>query len=246
MVGNDAQPARTTATVLLVVHLDSAHQRVDVVSLPRNLMVTSAGGTQQRLSRVYADGGPASAVRSVEDLLGIRIDHVALTRLGGMSRLIDMLGKIRIDNPVTATSGGIHFERGEVNLNGEQALAFVRQESATSGDLDREESQRLVLQGILERLLSSEALLNPGTVKAVLDQLPDDIVVDSGLDPRAMVELFIDVRLRSTQRRPETIKLPTAGGGVTSEGLSYSLPDQAQVAALGRALNTDAMESWRR
>ena len=94
--------------------------------------------------------------------------------------------------------------------------------------------------------LTSKALLNPGTVKAVLDQLAGDIVVDSGLDARALVELFVDVRLLSTQQRPETIKLPTAGAGVTDAGLSYLLPDQARVAALGRALNTDAMESWGR
>ncbi|MFT4225978.1 MAG: LCP family protein [Micropruina sp.] len=247
LVGNDGQQPRASATVLLVVHIDSTRRRVDVVSLPRNLMVTSADGSSQRLSRCYTDGGPASVVQSVESLLGIRIDHVALTRLEGMSRLIDMLGGVPVNNPVQATTGDYTFVRGPITLTGPGALAFVRQDDDTKiGGIDREESQRLVLQGIVERLLTSKALLNPGTVKAVLDQLAGDIVVDSGLDARAMVELFVDVRLRATQQRPETIKLPTAGGGVTEAGLSYLLPDQARVAALGRALNTDAMDSWGR
>ncbi|WP_298131528.1 LCP family protein [Micropruina sp.] len=246
LVGDDGQQPRASATVLLVVHIDSARERVDVVSLPRNLMVTSVDGSRQRLSRRYTDGGPASVVQSVESLLGIRIDHVALTRLEGMSRLIDMLGGVPVNNPVQATTGEYTFVRGPITLTGPGALAFVRQDDTNIGGIDREESQRLVLQGIVERLLTSKALLNPGTVKAVLDQLAGDIVVDSGLDARALVELFVDVRLLSTQQRPETIKLPTAGAGVTDAGLSYLLPDQARVAALGRALNTDAMESWGR
>lgn len=242
LVGNDSREPQTSATVLLVVHVDGARQRVDVVSLPRNLMVPSPEGGQMRLSGRYAQGGAAALVQSVEELLGIRIDHVALTWLDGMSRLIDLLGKIPIDNPLESPG----FPRGPITLTGQEALAYVRPDSTAPGDLDRAESQRLVLQGILERLLTSKALLNPGTVKAVLDQLADDIVVDAGLDARVMVELFVDLRLRSTQRRPETVKLPTIGGGVTAAGWSYLLPDQPRVAALGRALNTDAMDAWGR
>lgn len=246
LIGSDSRERQASATVLMVVHVDSARQRVDVVSLPRSLLVSTPDGSPARLTARYADGGAPAVVESVEDLLGIQIDHVALTWLDGMSRLIDMLGRVRIDNPMAATTGGFTFPRGEVNLTGQEALAFVRPDGTPDGELDRAESQRLVLQGIVERLLTSKALLNPGTVKAVLDQLAGDIVVDSGLDARAMVELFVDVRLRATQQRPETIKLPTAGGGVTEAGLSYLLPDQARVAALGRALNTDAMDSWGR
>ncbi len=242
LVGSDSHEGGVEATVLLVVHIDSTHQRVDVVSLPRNLMVTDAHGIRQRLSRRYAEAGSAAVVQSVEQLLDIRIDHVALTWLDGMSRLIDLLGKIPVDNPLATPA----FPRGAITLTGEEALAFVRPEGTAPGDLDRAESQRLVLQGILDRLLTSKALLNPGTVKAVLDQLAGDIVVDADLDARAMVELFVDLRLRATPRRPETIKLPTAGGGVTRGGSSYVLPDQPRVAALGRALNTDALEAWAR
>ena len=242
LVGSDSHDAGAEATVLLIVHIDSTRQRVDVVSLPRNLLVSDADGSKERLSRRYADGGAVAVVQSVEHLLGIRIDHVALTWLDGMSRLIDLLGKIPVDNPL----GTPTFPRGAITLTGEEALAFVRPEGSGPGDLDRAESQRLVLQGIVDRLLTSKALLNPGTVKAVLDQLAGDIVVDADLDARAMVELFVDLRLRSTPRRPVTIKLPTAGGGMTHAGSSYVLPDHSRVAALGRALNTDALDAWGR
>lgn len=240
LIGADFRDPGVPADVLLVVHLDADRKQVDVVSLPHNLLVDTTDGVPTRLNRRYADGGSVAAVESVERLLGIRIDHVALTRLEGMARLIDLLGKIPVDNPLETQD----FPRGQITLSGEQALAFVRQDGGSGADLDRAESQRLVLQGIVERLLTSNALLNPGTVKAVLDQLAGDIVVDDGLHSWAMVELFIDLRLRATLRRPQPIKLPTAGGGVTDGGVPYLVPDRRRVAALGVALNTDSVDAW--
>lgn len=244
LIGTDAHDRRGDANVLLVVHVDEARERVHVVSLPRDLLVADGDGTATRLSRTYAAGGAAAAVASVERLLGIHIDHVALTWLDGMSRLIDLLGRVPVDNPVASPDGPFPFPRGRINLSGEEALAFVRQGPPTPGELDPAESERLVLQGIVERLLTSSALLNPSTVKAVLDQLAGDLVVDSGLDARTMVELFIDLRLRSTQPGLVTIKLPTAGRGFTSEGERYVLPDPARATALGDALNTDTLDAW--
>ncbi|MFT4216471.1 MAG: LCP family protein [Micropruina sp.] len=244
LIGTDSHAVGSEANVLLIVHVNGGRNRVDVVSLPRNLMVTAADGSLRRLSRHYAEGGAAAVVKSVEGLLDIRIDHVALTWLEGMSRLIDLLGRISVDNPVEATSQGFRFPKGPITLSGEEALAFVRQGGTSPGDLDRAESQRLVLQGIVERLLTSKALLNPGTVKAVLGQLAGEIEVDSSLDARAMIELFVDLRLRSSQGSPASIKLPTAGGGIAADGTGYVLPDSGRVADLGRALNTDTLDAW--
>lgn len=246
LIGTDARDRRGDANVLLVVHVDASRQQVHVLSLPRDLLVDGADGTPARLSRTYAAGGAAAAVDAVERLLGIRIDHVALTWLDGMSRLIDLLGRVPVDNPVESRGGGFAFPRGRITLSGEEALAFVRQGPAAPGELDPAESERLVLQGIVERLLTSGSLLDPGTVKAVLDQLAGDLVVDSELDSRVMIGLFIDLRLRSTHPRLETIKLPTAGRGETPTGDRYVLPDPARVAALGKALNTDALHTWNR
>lgn len=242
LIGADSRAAGAAANVLLVVHIDADRKQVEVISLPHNLLVDTTAAVPTRLNRRYAEGGPVAVVDSVQKLLAIRIDHVALTRMEGMSRLIDLLGKIPVDNPL----GTPEFPRGQITLSGEEALAFVRQDGSSGTDLDRAESQRLVLQGIVERLLTSNALLNPGTVKAVLDQLAGDIVVDDGLDPRAMVELFIELRLRATPRRPEPIKLPTSGGGVTDNGVPYLLPDRQRVAALGDALNSDNVDAWAR
>lgn len=233
-----------TADVVMLVHMEASREHLQVVSLPRDLLVQPQdGGTPTRLDQLFDREGPASTVRAVESVLGITVDHVALTWIEGMSRLIDLLGGVPVDNPVSSRNGEFAFPRGPITLTGEEALAFVRQGPTPPGDLDRPESQRLVLQGIVNRLLTSPSMRNPGTIKAVLDQLAADIVVDEGLHARRMVELYLEMQVRAP-REPSAIKLPTAGRGTTDSGEGYSKVEPEGVRALGRALNSDTVEQW--
>lgn len=244
LVGSASRQTRGDADVLMLVHLDAARRDVHLVSLPRDLMVDRADAEPARLSRVYAEGGSVAAVEAVERLLRLRVDHVALTYLAGMSRLIDLVDGIPVDNPVAFRNGAFSFPRGPITLRGDEALAFVQQGPPVPGELDRAESQRLVLQGLVTRLLSSPALNNPGRIKAVLDQLASDVVVDSSLDARRMVELFVGVRTQQNAQELETIKLPTSQRGTTPSGEGFVLPDEVRVRSLGQALNTDTVSAW--
>lgn len=243
LIGTDSHLVRGNADVMMLVHLDASRKSVHLISVPRDLLIERPDGAV-RLSRVYADGGSVATVEAVQQLLGIHIDHVALTWLNGMSRLIDLLGGVPVDNPVAASSNGFAFPRGQITLSGEESLAFVRQGPTGPGELDRAESQRLVLQGIATRLLTSSSLSNPGTVKAVLDQLAADVVVDSDLDARRMVELFVGLRLQAGVQDLRAIKLPTAGRGTTPTGDGFVRPDPERMVTLGRAINSDTLQDW--
>ena len=243
LIGTDSHLVRGNADVMMLVHLDASRKSVHLISVPGDLLIERPDGAV-RLSRVYADGGSVATVEAVQQLLGIHIDHVALTWLNGMSRLIDLLGGVPVDNPVAASSNGFAFPRGQITLSGEESLAFVRQGPTGPGELDRAESQRLVLQGIATRLLTSSSLSNPGTVKAVLDQLAADVVVDSDLDARRMVELFVGLRLQAGVQDLRAIKLPTAGRGTTPTGDGFVRPDPERMITLGRAINSDTLQDW--
>lgn len=244
LVGVDSHQPGREASVLMLVHVDSTRQRIHLISLPRELLSPVEGGGTDRLSLLYAKGGSVAVVESIEELLGIHMDHVALTWLNGMSRLIDLLGGIPVDNPIPTSNSGIPFPRGQITLSGEESLAFVPEGASGPGQLDRAECQRLVLQGIATRLLTSNALSNPGTVKAVLDQLATDVVVDSRLDARRMVELFVGLRTQPNVQDLQAIKLPTADRGTTPTGEGFVLPDAGRVTSLGRAINNDTLQDW--
>jgi len=243
LIGTDSHLVRGNADVMMLVHLDASRNSVHLISVPRDLLIERPDGPV-RLSRVYADGGSVATVEAVQQLLGIHVDHVALTWLNGMSRLIDLLGGVPVDNPVAASSNGFAFPRGQITLSGEESLAFVRQGPTGPGELDRAESQRLVLQGIATRVLTSSSLSNPGTVKAVLDQLAADVVVDSDLNAQRMVELFVGLRAQAGVQDLRAIKLPTAGRGTTPTGDGFVRPDPERMVTLGRAINSDTVQDW--
>ena len=142
------------------------------LSIPRDTLAEIPGQGPQKINSAYAFGGAKLAAQTVEGLLGIDIDEVAIIDFDGFRRFIDTLGGITVDlkEPVCSTiSGGafkLDLDAGEHTLNGFQAITLAR--TRTSGDcngdgaidnpalndVDRAGFQQLILDGIKGRLTS--------------------------------------------------------------------------------------------
>ena len=132
------------------------------LSIPRDTLAAIPEFGNDKINAAYRFGGAPLMVETVEQLLGIEINHVAIVDFAGFRDLIDSLGgiDIELDRPVcNEISGGtfkINFDEGEVNLNGEKALALARTRTSTCGepinDLDRTQFQQLIIQGMKDRL----------------------------------------------------------------------------------------------
>ena len=132
------------------------------LSIPRDTLAAIPEFGNDKINAAYRFGGAPLMVETVEQLLGIEINHVAIVDFAGFRDLIDSMGgiDIELDRPVcNEISGGtfnINFDAGEVNLNGEKALALARTRTSTCGepinDLDRTEFQQLIIQGMKDRL----------------------------------------------------------------------------------------------
>lgn len=148
------------------------------LSIPRDAFAEIPGNTPTKINAAFAYGGAALQIKTIEQFLGIQIDHVAIVDFTGFEDLIDAVGGVKVDVPVKLCadiSGGagggqggmsIRLHKGENTLNGEKALAYsrVRHVSECPGpgksvyslggydDLDRERAQQEVINGIKERL----------------------------------------------------------------------------------------------
>jgi LCP family protein required for cell wall assembly len=142
------------------------------LSIPRDTLAEIPGQGPQKINSAYAFGGAKLAAQTVEGLLGIDIDEVAIIDFDGFRRFIDTLGGITVDlkEPVCSTiSGGafkLDLDAGEHTLDGFQAITLAR--TRTSGDcngdgaidnpalsdVDRAGFQQLILDGIKGRLTS--------------------------------------------------------------------------------------------
>jgi LCP family protein required for cell wall assembly len=148
------------------------------LSIPRDSFAEIPGHAPTKINAAFAYGGAALQVKTIEQFLGIEIDHVAIVDFTGFEDLIDAVGGVEIDVPVKLCadiSGGagggqggisLRLHKGENTLNGEKALAYsrIRHVSECPGpgksvyslggydDLDREKAQQEVINGIKNRL----------------------------------------------------------------------------------------------
>ena len=147
------------------------------LSIPRDTYAEIPGRAPTKINAAYAYGGAALQIKTIEQFLGIEIDHVAIVDFTGFEDLIDAVGGVQVDLPhklcadVSGGSGGgqggvtLHLKKGENTLDGEKALAYsrIRKPSECPGpgksaysfgydDLDREKAQQSVINGIKGRL----------------------------------------------------------------------------------------------
>jgi LCP family protein required for cell wall assembly len=147
------------------------------LSIPRDAFAEIPGHAPTKINAAFAYGGAALQISTIEQFLGIEIDHVAIVDFSGFEDLIDAVGGVKVDVPVKLCadiSGGagggqggvtLRLGKGENTLDGEKALAYsrIRKPSECPGpgksayslgydDLDRERAQQEVINGIKDRL----------------------------------------------------------------------------------------------
>jgi LCP family protein required for cell wall assembly len=141
------------------------------LSIPRDTLADIPGLGPEKINSAYANGGAKLAVRTVEGLLGLNVDQVAIIDFDGFRSFIDTIGGITVDLPTDVCSNvsegafNLDLEEGENELDGFQAITLARTRSNSCGsgeftgsDLERAQFQQLILDGIKGKLTSITSL----------------------------------------------------------------------------------------
>jgi LCP family protein required for cell wall assembly len=141
------------------------------LSIPRDTLANIPGHGPDKINSAYSIGGAKLTVRTVEGLLGLNVDQVAIIDFDGFRKFIDSIGGIDVDlpNPVCSSiSGGafnLDLKKGENHLDGFQAITLARTRENTCGsgeftgtDVERAQFQQLILDGIKGKLTSITSL----------------------------------------------------------------------------------------
>lgn len=169
---------------MILTRIDPVEKKVTLISLPRDTKITVEGHGEQKLNAAYAFGGSELAVKTVANLSGVNISHFALVDMDGMKEVIDALGGVEVDVPMEindADAGG-HLDAGPQTLTGDQALILARSRHAYDeygdGDAYRAANQRLVLQAIAKKILSSDVVTIANTVTKLSEYVQTDLSVN--------------------------------------------------------------------
>ena len=230
--------------VMMLVHVSDDDESVYITSFPRDLYVDIPGHGKDRINAALAFGGVGLAVTTVENYVGVPIDHVALIDFDGIEGLVDTLGGVDVQVPLSFSAGGHQFTEGVQTMNGEQALTFVRQRKQfADGDFQRNRNQQAVLKGIADKLISSETLSDPRKLADTIDSISPFLTTDDGLSASAMIELGLSMRsVRGGDLH--FLSVPHAGPTTTSGGASVVATDEDAMEVLREALRTDDMGTY--
>lgn len=125
--GADTVNARTDS-MMLVRTGGGESQRLSIL---RDSYANIPGFQPQKINAAYALGGAPLTIRTVEQFLGVDVNHIVIIDFEQFPALIDALGGIDVtvkQRCIRSTFGGKTFKlnRGEHHLNGEQALRYAR------------------------------------------------------------------------------------------------------------------------
>ena len=246
LIGNDARPGDTgsRSDVMVLVHVPEDRSNVTLIHFPRDLWVPIPGKGEAKLNAAYAFGGAPLLVKTMQNMLGIEIDHVAMVGFEGFKNMTDAVGGVDVKVEEASEGDGKVFREGTMHMDGETALVFVRQRKQLSeGDISRGKRQHAFIKALMLKTLSADILTNPIRLKDFLDAATSNLTVDQKLDVGTMrSEAFAMRNLRGGDMR--FITAPFTGFGTSADGQSIDIVDEVRMQELGEAIRTDSLTSY--
>ncbi|ANB08581.1 transcriptional regulator [Streptomyces ambofaciens] len=192
--GTDDGTARSDTA--MIVHVYQGHKKASVVSIPRDTLIdrpecTGTDGTEQpaahevMFNSAYSTGGAACAVKTVESVSGLRMDHYLEVDFRGFQKLIDDLGGVDVTTTEAIKDPDSHLDlaAGTHTLDGEQALGLVRTRHGVGdgSDLGRIQLQQAFVKALVDQVKDVGLLGNPKKLYDVADTATRTVTTDSDL-----------------------------------------------------------------
>lgn len=234
----------TRSDVIMVAHIPADRESVQVISFMRDNWVEIPGHGMNKINAALALGGVPLVVQTIEGIIDSRIDHVAVIDFEGFEGLTNALGGVTLYNPMAfGTMSGPRFAQGTITLDGEEALAFVRERySFVDGDYSRAANQQRYLKAVISNLLSKDTLLNPVKLTDSVEAIAPYLTVDEGLTTTYLLALGASM----PGIRAEDITFftsPTLGTGMVGKA-SVVHPDWDELAVIAEHFRNDTLSDY--
>ena len=221
--GSISTVSRSDVNIIMTVNMNT--HKILLTTTPRDAYVKIPGGGANQYDKLTHAGiyGVETSEQTLENLYGIKIDYYARINFTSFLKLIDQLGGVTVHNDQAFTSlhGKFDFPVGDIQMNSEQALGFVRERySLDGGDNDRGKNQEKVISAIVNKLASLKSVSN---FTSIVNNLQDSVQTNISLDT---INALANTQLDSGSKFTVTSQAVT-GTGSTGQLTSYAMPNSS-------------------
>ncbi len=214
--GSSSEVGGYNTNTLMVMHIPANGGQVTALSIPRDdyVQTLKADGKMHKIKEAYGiakamaetklagkglkkadlekqsrEAGRTATLATVQDFLGIPIDHFAEVNLKGFYDIAQAVGPIQVclknatkDPAMEGQGSGADFVKGLNTLNASQALSFVRQRHNLNGngggDFARTHRQQAFISSVITKLKGQGVIGDLGKMQSLFDVVKQDVVID--------------------------------------------------------------------
>jgi LCP family protein required for cell wall assembly len=216
LLGSDASAGGASRADTIVVTKAGG----GMLAVPRDTLVDIPGVGEDKINAAFAAGGPDLTVETVENLTGVPVDGYVVVNFGGVKDIVDAMGGItlEVDEPIEVGIEGrrVSIPAGTRELDGFEALAYVRYRGGPTADIGRISRQQKFLRELAQESTSPSNLIRlPATARATWRN------IDTNMNPLQAARFAIRTRLSGIEEAELYPGAPQYIGGI-----SYWVPDK--------------------
>lgn len=233
VIGLDNVEGSHRSDTIMVVHISPNAKKVSVVAIPRDTIMNIPAVGLTKINHAFAYGGISLTRRSLENFLGIKIPFTVAINLDGLAKIIDTLGGLTINIEkrmyYVDYAGGLFVDLypGLQNLNGRQAVGYIRFRHDAEGDIGRILRQQKFMQALAKKIITKKNVL--GAPKVIMSLLSN---VNTNMSTRQVLGLALSMRQSFDIGNFEMTSLP--GDPIMIDKVFYMKPNIAEVERITR------------
>ncbi|MFC5711456.1 LCP family protein [Thalassorhabdus alkalitolerans] len=237
ILGIDAEEStRGRSDTMIVLTVNPEEESMKMVSIPRDTRTEMVGrGNEDKINHAFAFGGPEMAMDTVENFLDIPIDYYVSINMDGFKDIVDAVDGVTVDNAFAFEQSGYDFSEGEIELDGDEALAYVRmRKNDPDGDFGRNTRQRQLVDAVIHEGAQISSVTKAGSI---LDALGNNVRTN------LTFEEMRDLQSNYRQARHDLEEFEISGNGTRINGVYYlEVPEEERQRVSGELkdhLNVD-------
>ncbi len=222
---DEREDDRGRSDTLMIATLDPIKDKAALLSIPRDTRVEIDGYGYDKINAAYAYGGEKLTQDTVEDFLGLDIDHYVIINTHSFVKIIDAIGGIDVyvekrmyyEDPWDDDGGLIiDLKPGLQHMDGKTAVTYVRYRDE-EGDIGRIKRQQTFMRACVDQVTSPSIIPRlPSVIREIADSLKTDLSI------RQLLE-FAGTLKEAQKHSMSTEMVP--GRPLYIDGISYWIPD---------------------